>query len=63
MVFNCQEEFFYVAECQEHEFYVEMDKRRRDLNRNPESWWKELYDENGERGRQKQMQFGELSHW
>jgi hypothetical protein len=35
MVFNCQEEFYYVAECQEFEFYVEMDKRRRDLTRNP----------------------------
>lgn len=29
-----------------------MDKRRRDLVRNPEPWWKELYDENGEVGKQ-----------
>jgi hypothetical protein len=35
-----------------HEFDVEMDKRRRDIRRNPESWWRELYDENGEVGYQ-----------
>lgn len=63
MVFNCQEEFFYVAQCQEYQFYVEMDKRRRDLKRNPEKWWQDLYDQNGEVGKQKATQFGELGLW
>lgn len=49
-----------MAECQEHEYVVEMDKRRRDMKRNPEYWWQELYNENGEVGRQKEMEFGEL---
>lgn len=61
LVFNCQEDFYYVAECQEREFYIEMDKKRRDMNRNHEKWWKELYNEDGEVGRQKEMQFGDLS--
>lgn len=63
MVFNCQEEFYYVAECQEFEFYVEMDKRRRDMSRNQEKWWRELYDEQGEVGKQKATAFGELGLW
>ena len=29
-----------------------MDKRRRDMKRNPEPWWQQLYDENGEIGAQ-----------
>jgi hypothetical protein len=40
-----------------------MDKKRRDIKRNPETWWRELYDENGEIGRQKEMQFGEMDIW
>ena len=63
MVFNCQEEFFYVAECQEREFFIEMDKRRRDMSRNRESWWQALYDSEGEVGRQKEMEFGDLTMW
>ncbi len=31
---------------------VEMDRRRRDLARHPEWWWRDLYDENGESGDQ-----------
>ena len=30
------------------------------MKRNPEYWWQELYNENGEVGRQKEMEFGEL---
>jgi hypothetical protein len=52
-----------VAECQEFEYYVEMDKRRRDLKRNPEKWWRDLYDENGEIGKQREIAFGELGLW
>ena len=63
LVFNCQEEFFYVAECQEREYYIEMDKRRRNMKRNPEKWWRELYNEDGEVGRQKELQFGDLTLW
>jgi hypothetical protein len=29
-----------------------MDKKRRDLKRNPEPWWRQFYDEEGEVGRQ-----------
>lgn len=61
MVFNCQEEFFYVSECQEREFCVEMDKLRRSPTRNTESWWRQLYSDQGEVGRQKDMQFGDLT--
>jgi hypothetical protein len=31
-----------------------MDKKRRDVKTNHEWWWKDLYDENGERGEQLQ---------
>ena len=31
---------------------VEMDKRRRDVTRNNEWWWTNIYDENGEIGEQ-----------
>ena len=27
-----------------------MDKKRRDMDRNPEWWWQNIYDENGEIG-------------
>lgn len=52
-----------MAECQEHEFSVEMDKRRRDMKRNPERWWQEMYNEEGEVGKQREMEFGELGYW
>ena len=52
-----------MAECQEREYYIEMDKKRRDMKRNPERWWRELYNEDGEIGRQKEMQFGDLTMW
>jgi hypothetical protein len=29
-----------------------MDKKRRNMERNPEPWWHEFYDKNGEVGRQ-----------
>jgi hypothetical protein len=51
-VFNCQEDFNDVAICFEHEYNVEMDKKRRDMKRNPEGWWRQYYDENGEVGKQ-----------
>lgn len=47
----------------EHEYYVEMDKKRRDMKRNPEPWWREQYDENGEVGKQKEMKYGDLGLW
>ncbi len=31
-----------------------MDKRRRDMSRHPEWWWRDFYDENGEIGDQYQ---------
>ena len=31
-----------------------MDKRRRDMKRHPEWWWRCFYDENGEVGRNNQ---------
>ena len=51
-VFNCQENFHYVAQCLEREYAVEMDKRRRDMKRNPEPWWQEHYNQHGEVGKQ-----------
>ena len=30
---------------------IEMDKRRRDIVRNHEWWWRDLYDEDGEVGK------------
>ena len=50
--FNCQEEFSNMSYCFAREYDVEMDKRRRDMSRHPEWWWKVLYDENGEVGDQ-----------
>lgn len=47
LVFNCQEEFYYVSECFEHEYNVEMDKLRRDIKRNHEPWWTNIYNEEG----------------
>jgi len=29
-----------------------MDKKRRDMDRNPEWWWQNIYDSNGEIGKQ-----------
>lgn len=52
MVFNCQEDYYYLSKCLEHEFKVEMDKKRRDIERNHEPWWVEIYDKNGEIGEQ-----------
>lgn len=49
-MFNCQEVFYDLGLCLEHEFDVEMDKRRRDMERNTEPWWRSHYDENGEVG-------------
>jgi hypothetical protein len=44
-----------VALCLEREYDVEMDRRRRDIKRNPEPWWRQFYDEYGEVGRQADM--------
>jgi hypothetical protein len=30
---------------------VEMDKKRRDMERNPEWWWQNIYDSEGEVGK------------
>lgn len=44
-----------MAVCLEREFNVEMDKRRRDIKRNAEPWWRQFYDQDGEVGRQADM--------
>jgi len=51
-IFNCQEENNAMGSCFNHELKVEMDRRRRDMARHPEWWWRDLYDENGEVGDQ-----------
>lgn len=47
-----------------------MDKRRRDIKRHPEWWWRCFYDENGEIGRNNQscivssiLFLGEQQEW
>ena len=59
-MFNCQEEFNDVAVCLEREYNVEMDRRRRDIHRNPEPWWRQYYDQDGEVGRQ--AEFKDLNY-
>lgn len=40
-----------------------MDKKRRDMKRNPESWWRKLYNEDGEVGEQAKMVREEYGLW
>ena len=50
--FNCRPQADTMLKCFNFEFEVEMDKRRRDMKRNTEWWWRLYYDENGEVGDQ-----------
>lgn len=49
---NCKEEFKEMQLCMGQEFDIEIDKRRRDMTRNTEWWWQNIYDEDGEVGTQ-----------
>ena len=46
----CKEQFEIMKKCFVEEMEVEMDKRRRDIERNNEWWWTNIYDQNGEIG-------------
>jgi Cytochrome c oxidase biogenesis protein Cmc1 like len=48
----CKDSFKAMKSCFVQEMNVEMDKRRRDIERNKEWWWTNIYDENGEIGEQ-----------
>jgi len=48
----CKHLFNPMKQCFQQEFEVEMDKRRRDMTRNTEWWWQNIYDEDGEVGEQ-----------
>jgi hypothetical protein len=38
-VFNCAEESYEMKACFKDQYLIEMDRRRRDMDRNPEWWW------------------------
>lgn len=38
-VFECAEESYEMKECFKNQYLIEMDRRRRDMTRNPEWWW------------------------
>ena len=48
----CAEVFKPMQTCFVEETEVELDKRRRDIERNNEWWWTNIYDENGQIGEQ-----------
>jgi hypothetical protein len=48
----CKPAFKLMKRCFVDELEIEMDKRRRDVERNYEWWWTNIYDENGEIGEQ-----------
>lgn len=50
--FRCQASAQKMLNCFDFECKVELDKRRRDMERNQEWWWRLYYDENGEVGDQ-----------
>lgn len=52
---KCPQEFALMKKCFVEEMEVEMDKRRRDVIRNNEWWWTNIYDENGEIGQQAEV--------
>ena len=47
---KCKPEYKFMRQCFNEEFEVEMDKRRRDVKRNNDWWWANIYDEDGEIG-------------
>jgi len=49
---ECKSEFSLMKQCFVQEMEIEMDKRRRDIERNNEWWWTNIYNENGEIGEQ-----------
>jgi hypothetical protein len=49
---TCKPLFEPMQICFHEEFLVEMDKRRRDIGRNTEWWWQNIYSEEGEIGAQ-----------
>lgn len=48
----CIDQFKLMKKCFIQECDIEMDKRRRDIKRNHEWWWANIYDESGEIGEQ-----------
>jgi hypothetical protein len=44
----CMTDFKVMQTCMGQEFEIEADKRRRDMTRNTEWWWQNIYDEDGE---------------
>jgi len=48
----CMDQFKLMKTCFVQECEIEMDKRRRDVTRNHEWWWTNIYDENGPIGEQ-----------
>ncbi len=59
-MFECAEESHEMKECFKNQYLIEMDRRRRDMDRNPEWWWQNIYDENGEVGKQKEWKDDQL---
>ena len=53
---NCRHEFTNFVNCCYHEQQVELDKMRRDTKMHDEWYWLNLYDENGEIGKQAQWE-------
>ena len=49
---NCKNQLTAMLECCHHEQQVEIDKMRRDINLHNEWWWLNIYDEDGEIGKQ-----------
>mmetsp|Transcript_15943 Transcript_15943/g.29192 ORF Transcript_15943/g.29192 Transcript_15943/m.29192 type:complete len:176 (+) Transcript_15943:1557-2084(+) len=49
---ECKAEFKIMQTCMGQEYLIEIDKRRRDMTRNTEWWWQNIYDEDGEVGTQ-----------
>ena len=49
---RCKNEFNAFLQCCHHEQQVELDKLRRDTKKHNEWYWLNIYDENGEIGKQ-----------
>ena len=50
--FNCKNQLTAMLECCHHEQAVELDKMRRDTSLHAEWYWLNIYDEDGEIGKQ-----------
>ena len=53
---HCRGEFQEFLNCSYHEREVELDKLRRDMTRHTEWYWRNIYDEDGEIGKQAEWQ-------